>query len=59
MSIYDDYISSIPEYRKTLYLEGFSPYQILQAAHQRIIDAADDDDDDGYQIIITSEVKKK
>ena len=46
MTIYEKYDSSIPEYSKTMYLDGYTPYQILHAAHRQMREALTDDGDD-------------
>ena len=57
MTLFDYYESSVPEYRKTMYLDGYAPYQILHAAHRSILD--NEEENDGYQITVTSEVTEK
>lgn len=57
MSIYSEWERRLPEYRDTLFLEGYTPQQILAAAHRQMIEAATKDED--YKIIIKSEVKAK
>ena len=37
MTIYDKYNESIPEYYNTMYMDGYSPEQILQAARKKMI----------------------
>lgn len=36
MTLYEYYDRQIPEYYPTMYLDGYKPYQILQAAHRKI-----------------------
>ena len=42
MTIYDKYNESIPEYYNTMYMDGYSPEQILQAARRKMIQNFED-----------------
>ena len=42
MTIYDNYNESIPEYYKTMHLDGHSPEQILHAARRKMIQNFED-----------------
>ena len=46
----------IPKYEKTMYLKGYSPEQILQAAHKSMIEQYTEKDDD--EITVKVEIKK-
>ena len=46
----------IPKYEKYMYLKGYTPTQILQAAHKSMIERYKDNDDD--EIKVKVEVKK-
>ena len=42
MTIYDKYNESIPEYYNSMYLDGYSPEQILHAARRKMIQNFED-----------------
>ena len=42
MTIYDKYNESIPEYYNTMYMDGYSPEQILHAARRKMIQNFED-----------------
>ena len=46
----------IPEYDRFMYLKGYSPEQILQAAHKSMIEQYTEKDDD--EITVKVEIKK-
>ncbi len=46
----------IPNYEKNMYLKGYTPTQILQAAHKSMIAQYTDNDDD--EITVKVEIKK-
>lgn len=46
-----------PEYYPTMYLDGYSPEQIMAAKHKQMLQAQTEDDT--MEIIIKSEVKTK
>lgn len=55
-----DYVNrGIPEYYDTMYLDGFTPEQILQAAHNTFISEAEDEAGEPPAIQIVSQVKYK
>lgn len=54
MTIYDYLTRNYPPYHDTLFLEGFKPWEIMTAAKQSILDAAQPE-----EITITGEVKTK
>lgn len=58
MTIADYYNRKIPEYYPTMYLDGYTPQQILIAAHKRILNEYQDSQQVN-EIKITSEVKVK
>ena len=37
MSLLNNYYENVPEYYNTMYMDGYSPEQILHAAHQTMI----------------------
>ena len=37
MSLMNHYFRDVPEYYDTMYMDGYSPEQILHAAHQTMI----------------------
>ena len=60
MTIYDNYNESIPEYYKTMHLDGYSPEQILQAARKKIIqDHEERQEDTVPDVSVASEVNIK
>lgn len=42
MTIYDKYNESIPGYYNTMYMDGYSPEQILHAARRKMIQNFED-----------------
>ena len=57
MTIYDKYNESIPEYYNSMYLDGYSPEQILQAAHNKIIQNYEERQEDTVpEVSVVSEV---
>ncbi len=59
MTINDYSGRQIPPYYSTMYLDGFTPEQILSALHKQMIAEATEDAPTDYNIHITSEVKKR
>ena len=59
MTINDYSGRQIPPYYSTMYLDGFTPEQILSALHKQMIAEAAEDGPADYNIHITSEVKKQ
>ena len=52
--------AQIPDYYDTMYLDGYKPWQIIEAAHNSIIKEHEKREDNApSQIHITSEVKTK
>ena len=37
MSLLNNYYKNVPEYYKTMYMDGYGPEQILHAARQKMI----------------------
>lgn len=59
MSAISDYLNrKIPPYYDTMYLDGFTPSEILQSAHQTMY-AELNEKNDLPSVIIVSEIKKK
>lgn len=48
----------IPPYYKTMYLDGFEPWQILEAKRQEMRSQFFDENED-YEVHFTSEIKVK
>lgn len=48
----------IPDYYPSMYLDGYSPEEILIARRKSML-AALDNTDEGFEVKIVSEVKKK
>ena len=54
------YTDELPSYYSTMYLDGYTPAQILYARHQSMYEElVQDADTEDYEIHITSEVKMK
>ena len=49
---------NIPSYYKTMYLDGFEPWQILEAKRQEMRSKFFDEETD-YEVHFTSEIKIK
>lgn len=58
MSIADYVSKHIPDYYPSMYLDGYSPEEILIARRKSML-AALDNTDEGFEVKIVSEVKKK
>jgi hypothetical protein len=58
MTIGEYYNRKIPEYYPTMYLDGYTPQEILIAAHKRMLNEYQDSQQVN-EIKITSEVKVK
>lgn len=58
MTIEEYYNRKIPEYYPTMYLDGYTPQEILIAAHKRMLKEYQDSQKVN-EIKITSEVKVK
>ena len=60
MTMIEFITNKIPEYSDTMYLEGYSPSQILAAAHKAMLqDGFGADSQEGTEISISSEVSTK
>lgn len=68
MNYYDWYTRNIPEYYNTMYLDGYTPYEIMQAVHKSAMRRyqelkatyeAMQTENETTEIKITSEVKVK
>ena len=61
MSLLNNYYKNVPEYYKTMYMDGYSPEQILHAARQKMIreQEAIADENEIPNVKIISEVKIK
>lgn len=58
MKVQDYLYRNLPRYFPTMYLEGYTPEQILLAAHRDMIQEYATEPD-GFEVHIKSEVKKK
>ena len=52
MNLYEKSNLRIPEYYDTMYLDGFTPEEILMAKRKQMDEAFDDEDD---EVVITAE----
>lgn len=52
MNLYEKSNLQIPEYYDTMYLDGFTPEEILMAKRKQMDEAFDDKDD---EVVITAE----
>ena len=64
MTLYDYQTRNIPEYYDGMYLDGYTPEQIIMASRKKMIREYEDriaaeEDATPYNIKITSEVKKR
>ena len=64
MTARNPYRREIPDYYDTMYEDGYEPWEILAAAHQKILAAAakaaeQQPPQDDYTVNVTSEVKVK
>ncbi len=54
-----DKYEKFPEYYPEMYLDGYTPEEILNALHKKMIEQHTEDDDDSTEIIITTKEKTK
>lgn len=60
MSIYEDYFRKVPEYYDWMYLDGYTPYEILYSVHEKIFsDLEKQKKPETTNIIFTTEIKTK
>ena len=61
MSLLNNYYENVPEYYNTMYMDGYSPEQILHTARQKMIreQEAIADENEIPNVKIISEVKIK
>ena len=59
MTISDYIYQNLPHYYPSMYLEGYTPEQIREAAHRDMIAEYAAGEAEGYDVHITSEVKVK
>ena len=64
MTVRNPYRREIPDYYDTMYQDGYEPWEILAAAHKKILSAASERQPqtpptEDYSINIKSEVKVK
>ena len=58
MSVAENYNKNIPEYYDTMYLDGYTPQEIYQAFHKKMIDELTEKEEIPI-VEIVSEIKKK
>ncbi len=59
MTLYEYYDRQIPDYYDGMYLDGYTPEQILHAARRKMLDNYYDRQNEVDEVKITSEVKIK
>jgi hypothetical protein len=62
MTIYDYFNSQLPDYYDTMYLDGYTPEQILQAAHNTMmkrIRERQEAENEVDEVKITTVIKKR
>ena len=59
MTLYEYYDRQIPDYYDGMYLDGYTPEQILHAARRKMLDNFYDRQNEVDEVKITSEVKIK
>ena len=59
MIIRNPFRRPIPEYYDRMYMDGFEPWEILTAAHQKMIAAAEEEPQESYTVNVKSTVEVK
>ena len=59
MSLYDEAMKHVPEYYPSMYMDGYSPEEILYAKRRQILENIDDPEDPDDTINFICEVKIK
>ena len=62
MSLIDQYFNKIPEYYDTMYMDGYEPWEIMEAVHKRMLRMAKEREAEKNrvdEIKITSVIKKR
>lgn len=59
MNIFDKNYDELPEYSKYMYLNGYSPYEILEAKKRQMEEQAIEEDEQAQAAKLIIEVKKK
>ena len=62
MSLIDQYFSKVPEYYDTMYMDGYEPWEIMEAVHKRmrrIVAEREAEDNSVSEVKITSVIKKR
>ena len=62
MSLIDQYFNKIPEYYDTMYMDGYEPWEIMEAVHKRmrrIVAEREAEDNSVSEVKITSVIKKR
>lgn len=62
MSLIDQYFSKVPEYYDTMYMDGYEPWEIMEAVHKRMLRMAKEREAEKNrvdEIKITSVIKKR
>ena len=58
MNLYDDWNKQVPDYYSSMYLHGYTPYQIYTAHRKQMIQNLTEQDDT-TEIVITTEFEKE
>ena len=58
MNLYDDWNKQVPDYYSSMYLDGYTPYQIYTAHRKQMIQNLTGQDDT-TEIVITTEFEKE
>ena len=62
MSLADQYFRKVPEYYDTMYMDGYEPWEIMEAVHKRMLRMAKEREAEKNrvdEIKITSVIKKR
>ena len=62
MSLLNNYYENVPEYYNTMYMDGYEPWEILEAVHKRmrrILAEREAEKNSVDEVKITSVIKKR
>ena len=62
MSLMNHYFRDVPEYYDTMYMDGYEPWEIMEAVHKRmrrIVAEREAEDNSVSEVKITSVIKKR
>lgn len=62
MSLIDQYFSKVPEYYDTMYMDGYEPWEILEAVHKsmrRMLAEREAEKNSVNEVKITSVIKRR